>query len=304
MRYEEFKEELIREMRMYVLLHMERPEEYRLEDIGKIYKNNRKMDALCVRRKQDQIGLCVYPEKEYGEYRKGRTLQEIIKNWPGWHQEYSEKYVQAVRQVEQGWSRAKDMLMLRLIQMEQNRNFLQKVPWRKLAGTDLGIMYQIGIDASGSIAVTNALAKLWKVGEEELYQAAWQNLQKEECIFSAGEVIQGDKGVLVRESAPSRTYNPNLCYMVYADRPFGTAAVLNLKVMEAAERFFGKRFFLFPLDTERMILIHEMDSLKIKGTQMYLAERKEEDLEYREESLSNSMYVWEDGKLSLFREHR
>lgn len=251
MRYEEFKEELIREMRMYVLLHLDHPEKYKLEDAGKNYKNNREMDIICVRREQDQIGLCIYPEKEYEEYRKGRTVQEIVKDWPGWRQECPEKYVQAVRQVEQGWSRTKDMLMLRLIQMEQNQNFLQKVPWRKLDGTDLGIMYQMRIDTSGSIAVTNVLAKLWKVGEEELYQAAWQNLQKEDCIFSAGEVMQGTAGVLMRESVPFRAYNQSLCYMVYADCPFGTAAVLNLKVMEAAERFFGKRFFLFPLDTER-----------------------------------------------------
>jgi len=64
MRYEEFKEELLREMRLYVMLQMPHPEEYRIEDLGKCYKNNLKQDEICVYREQDDAGVCVYPEKD------------------------------------------------------------------------------------------------------------------------------------------------------------------------------------------------------------------------------------------------
>ena len=122
-----------------------------------------------------------------------------------------------------------------------------------------------------------------------------------ECVFSAGELIQGQDGPLLREMEPLKTegflYNPELCYAVYADRQFGAAAVLNRKVMEGVESFLGRKFFLFPLNTERMVLIHEEDHRLMEKTLVYLGERQEEGVDV-ENDLSNSMYVWEEGKLS------
>ena len=46
MRYEEFKEELLREMRLYVMLQMPHPEEYRIVDLGKCFMNNIEQDVI------------------------------------------------------------------------------------------------------------------------------------------------------------------------------------------------------------------------------------------------------------------
>lgn len=304
MRYEEFKEELMKELRTYVLLHEEHPEEYIIEDIGKSYKNNMETDTICVRRAGDGAGKSVNPEKEHEEYRSGRTLREIVEDWPGWRTELPENYKKAAKEIEQGWERMKEKLMIRLIHVDQNRHLLQRVPWRKLEHIDLGIMYQIKIDADSSTAVTRLIAKMWNVTEEELYQTAYQNLQEEECVFSAGELIPGPEGPQLRETEPLKTegflYNPKLWYAVYADRLFGAAAVLNRKVMKGAESFFGRKIFLFPLNTERMMLIHEEDHRLLEKTLVYLRERQEEGADVENE-LSNSMYVWEEGKLSLLK---
>lgn len=302
MRYEEFKEELLKELRTYILLHEEHPEEYIIEDIGKCYKNNMEMDEFCVYRTWDSVGKCIYPEAEYEEYRSGRTLREIVKDWPGWRTEPPENYAKAVEEIEKGWEQMKEKIVLRLIHVDQNKHLLQQVPWRELEHTDLGIMYQIMVDADSGMAVTRLIAKMWNVTEEELYQTAYQNLQEEECIFSVGELIPGPEGPQMRETEPLKTegflYNPELWYAVYADRLFGAAAVLNRKVMEEVESFFGRKFFLFPLNTERMMLIHEEDHMLLEKTLVYLRERQEEgvDVEY---DLSNSMYVWEEGRISL-----
>ena len=304
MRYEEFKEDLLKELRIYVLLNKEHPEEYIIEDIGKSYKNNVERDTICVRRKGDNVGKCVYPEMNYEEYRDGRTLQEIVKDWPGWRKELPENYKKTAEEIVQGWEQMKEKIMLRLIHINQNRHLLQRVPWRELEHTDLGILYQIKIDADSSTVVTSSIAKMWKVSEEELYQTAYQNLQEEACVFSAGELIPGPEGPQLRETEPLKTegflYDPELCYEVYADRQFGAAAVLNRKVMEGAESFFGRKFFLFPLSTERMVLIHEEDHRLLEKTLVYLRERQEEGVDV-ENDLSNSMYVWEEGKLSLLK---
>ena len=90
--------------------------------------------------------------------------------------------------------------------------------------------------------------------------------------------------------------------MVYADRQYGTAAVLTKKVMEDVKNIFGSRFFLFALDTERMVLIHETDHRKMEETLQHLAEKREEHPEDVEFELSNNMYVWEEGRLSLFEQ--
>ena len=100
MRYEEFKEELMKELRTYVLLHEEHPEEYIIEDIGKSYKNNMETDTICVRRAGDGAGKSVNPEKEYEEYRSGRTLREIVEDWPGWRTELPENYKKAAKEIE------------------------------------------------------------------------------------------------------------------------------------------------------------------------------------------------------------
>ena len=238
MKYEEFKEELLKELRTYILLHEEHPEEYIIEDIGKCYKNNMEMDEFCVYRTWDSVGKCIYPEAEYEEYRNGRTLREIVKDWPGWRTEPPENYEKAVEEIEKGWEQMKEKIVLRLIHVDQNKHLLQRVPWRELEHTDLGIMYQIMIDADSGMAVTRLIAKMWNVTEEELYQTAYQNLQEEECVFSAGELIPGPEGLQLRETEPLKTegflYNPELWYAVYADRQFGAAAVLNRKIMKGA----------------------------------------------------------------------
>lgn len=304
MRYEEFKEELLKELRTYILLHEEHPEEYIIEDIGKCYKNNMEMDEFCVYRTWDSVGKCIYPEAEYEEYRNGRTLREIVKDWPGWRTEPPENYAKVVEEIEKGWEQMKEKIVLRLIHVEQNKHLLQRVPWRELEHTDLGIMYQIMIDADSGMAVTRLIAKMWNVTEEELYQTAYQNLQEEECVFSAGELIPGPEGLQLRETEPLKTegflYNPELWYAVYADRQFGAAAVLNRKIMKGAESFFGRKFFLFPLNRDRMMLIHEEDHRLLEKTIMYLRERQEEGVDV-ENDLSNSMYVWEEGKLSFLK---
>ena len=198
----------------------------------------------------------------------------------------------------------KEKIVLRLIHVDQNKHLLQRVPWRELEHTDLGIMYQIMIDADSGMAVTRLIAKMWNVTEEELYQTAYQNLQEEECVFSAGELIPGPEGLQLRETEPLKTegflYNPELWYAVYADRQFGAAAVLNRKIMKGAESFFGRKFFLFPLNRDRMMLIHEEDHRLLEKTIMYLRERQEEGVDV-ENDLSNSMYVWEEGKLSFLK---
>lgn len=304
MKYEEFKEELLKELRTYILLHEEHPEEYIIEDIGKCYKNNMEMDEFCVYRTWDSVGKCIYPEAEYEEYRNGRTLREIVKDWPGWRTEPPENYEKAVEEIEKGWEQMKEKIVLRLIHVDQNKHLLQRVPWRELEHTDLGIMYQIMIDADSGMAVTRLIAKMWNVTEEELYQTAYQNLQEEECVFSAGELIPGPEGLQLRETEPLKTegflYNPELWYAVYADRQFGAAAVLNRKIMKGAESFFGRKFFLFPLIRDRMMLIHEEDHRLLEKTIMYLRERQEEGVDV-ENDLSNSMYVWEEGKLSFLK---
>ena len=304
MKYEEFKEELLKELRTYILLHEEHPEEYIIEDIGKCYKNNMEMDEFCVYRTWDSVGKCIYPEAEYEEYRNGWTLREIVKDWPGWRTEPPENYEKVVEEIEKRWEQMKEKIVLRLIHVDQNKHLLQRVPWRELEHTDLGIMYQIMIDADSGMAVTRLIAKMWNVTEEELYQTAYQNLQEEECVFSAGELIPGPEGLQLRETEPLKTegflYNPELWYAVYADRQFGAAAVLNRKIMKGAESFFGRKFFLFPLNRDRMMLIHEEDHRLLEKTIMYLRERQEEGVDV-ENDLSNSMYVWEEGKLSFLK---
>lgn len=305
MTYGEFKEELLKELRLYALLNEERSEEYIIEDIGKCYKNNLAMDAICVRRAGDGVGKCLYPEKGYKEYQNGRTIREMVKDWPGWKARLPESYTKAVEGIKQGWEQMKEKIMIRLVHVDQNRHLLQRVLWRELENTDLGIMYQIRVDEESSMAVTRPIAEMWKIGEEEVYQAAYQNLQEEDCIFSAGELIKGVAGPLLKETEPLKTegflFDPELYYAVYADRQFGAAAVLNRKLMEEVESYFGRKFFLFPLSTEQMVLIHEADSVRLEKTLLYLAEKEKKGSDDVEKDLSNSMYVWEDGKLSLLK---
>ena len=135
MKYEEFKEELLKELRTYILLHEEHPEEYIIEDIGKCYKNNMEMDEFCVYRTWDSVGKCIYPEAEYEEYRNGRTLREIVKDWPGWRTEPPENYEKAVEEIEKGWEQMKEKIVLRLIHVDQNKHLLQRVPRNELSRT-------------------------------------------------------------------------------------------------------------------------------------------------------------------------
>ena len=156
------------------------PEEYKDAEV-KIHpakKVNRTLDALSVIKDDSRVFPSMYVDEMYEKYQACGNL-EIVLQAAAW------KYAQTAdrekgRELEMDLGQFKDKVIMCLVNTEQNRELLEDVPNR--AFQDLSVIYQWVIDSApnaiDSIIVSNKLAEIAGMTEEQLFQCAVHNTRR------------------------------------------------------------------------------------------------------------------------------
>ena len=187
MTYEEFKDAVASQIKEHL------PAEYddATISITSVLKNNSlRLDGLTIRREDDTVCPNIYLNQFYEQYEDGRELEDILSD------------IARVRQSHEGpldldvaaitdFASIKDKIRVKLINSEQNTEYLQDKPHMDIA--DLSAIYYIdlGADDCGNMTtvITDNLLSLYGISVDELHQIAISNIGSQARFCSMFEVL-------------------------------------------------------------------------------------------------------------------
>lgn len=166
MSYQEFLDEVVQILReMYPTCTVE------ITDVTKI--NNIPLKGLVIREQNTNIAPTIYMEGFYKCYKWNWKMEDII-------QKIKLTYEETVRPQKldlsffRDFTLAKERIVYRLINAEQNKELLQKIPHRRF--WDLAICYSYAFHSEelgdGTILIHNSHMSMWQVDEDELMKVA------------------------------------------------------------------------------------------------------------------------------------
>lgn len=175
MTYEMFKDEVVEEFKKYL------PEQYtgmkvKIESVDKV---NRQMDGihLCDPEKKTNVYPTLYINDMYEHYKECEDLQNVLQSAAD-RMEWAMKEMPQIPAID--LDNARDNIVFQLINTEQNKEMLSKMPHREFQ--DLSIIYRwvVKIDGDGiqSTVVKDSLAERLGLNEEQLFKLAVENTRR------------------------------------------------------------------------------------------------------------------------------
>lgn len=277
------------------------PLEYRDAEINisPAQKVNRTMDGLSIYKSGDtQIFPTIYVEDMYRHYQSCNDLEAVLRQSAGKYAEMQDR----VKEFKTDFSMEhfKDNVVMCLVNTEQNRELLVDVPNR--AFHDLSVIYRWGIegipDAAGSVMVTDSVAKMAGVTEEELFRCASENTRRinpvsiitmQELLFETMSLPPELKSMFVQKKSPGE----NMWIITNENRYNGAVSMLYEENLHELAEKLGDDLFILPSSIHEVIAV---PAGMAEGNPAYLAEMVHDvnmgEVEL-EERLSNSVYHYD-----------
>ena len=277
------------------------PLEYRDAEINisPAQKVNRTRDGLSIYKSGDtQIFPTIYVDDMYRHYQSCNDLEAVLRQSAGKYAEMQDR----VKEFKTDFSMEhfKDNVVMCLVNTEQNRELLADVPNR--AFHDLSVIYRWVIegipDAAGSVMVTDSVAKMAGVTEEELFRCASENTRRinpvsiitmQELLFEAMSLPPELKSMFVQKKSPGE----NMWIITNENRYNGAVSMLYEENLHELAEKLGDDLFILPSSIHEVIAV---PAGMAEGNPAYLAEMVHDvnmgEVEL-EERLSNSVYHYD-----------
>ena len=145
--------------------------------IQEIIKNNdTHYDGLTILSNQLNISPTIYLNFYFKQYLKGRSLEEICHDILSVYEENRPSGNIDISFFT-NYEQVKNRIVFKLINYEQNKNLLKKIPHIKIL--DLAIIFNCLVDAdetgNATILIYNQHLSLWNITKDDLYHLAMKN---------------------------------------------------------------------------------------------------------------------------------
>ena len=148
--------------------------------ISPVLKNNGiERIGLSIQGNESNVCPVIYLEYYYESYQSGREFDDIVKEIEG---EKKKNCISGMVDMSffKDWSVAQGKITLKLINYEENKKLLERLPHRKFL--DMAIVYQYvmetGQKESATVLINYFHMKIWEVQERDLYECACRNYRK------------------------------------------------------------------------------------------------------------------------------
>jgi len=264
--------------------------------VEKIVKNNDyTYDGVCIRSEKGEI-FPVVPlkllEEKYKEEKNMEPLVETFRKSINSELKMNFWFIMEYENV-------RDSIMLRVVNYDMNRGFLETVPHRRYL--DLAVAYMVEIpDKEDMNKVYNAMVsdKLmaeWGITEEELYETARKNYfaKRPTVIKDMRTVLLELMGIDVDdEEFPEDDREPNMYVMSNSNNKHGAVAILDIDTIRRLAGRLGRNLYLLPSSTHELVIIPEYEEADEK-TFLALIRDTNENVICRMEWLSHNMYYYD-----------
>lgn len=289
MEYCEFKEML----RAALEKHFEGAAEVSVTTQQKL--NHVDKEAITIREKEKEVFKNISLDGLYLAYSVtedfGRCVEEIISIC-------SEKEIASREDVPMVWDAAKEKVQMRLVKKEWNCKMLENVPyWEYL---NFAVVFCVLIvqteEMNAVVTVNNEMAKEWKVGLDQLWEAAWENLGKEKfSIEDMTTILSKGLGIDLSETGEEECpCSGELYVMSNQSKSYGARAVLRKDMLRNFAKEQKSSFYLLPCSVHEWLLCRDNGELDAKELKRMVCEvNGNPGVIYPEECLSDSVYYYD-----------
>lgn len=190
------------------------------------------------------------------------------------------------------WENVKDLVYPVLLSVKENWLLLESLVWRPML--DLSISYIIRMEIGEgepplSTRITETLFDTWGISEEQLYQQAMENLEKETPVLIHMDslslaVLSGKKPKEAERVEKEKTYILSNFAWYY-----GTSMILNKKYLKKISQ--GCSFYLLPATLHEIMLIGDSKRLSARSMNA-MAELGNREVR-KEEQFQNHAYYYD-----------
>lgn len=259
-----------------------------------IPKNNELLQTATVRFGDDSIGVVIYPGSYYNDWRSGAKMEDIISHIKN-NILTMEKPNITIESINR--NAAPEHLRTAIVGYERNKDWLQKVPYEKIA--DMAVFAKWDIDNNASAKVTNEMMALLQMTKEEILQIAKESTAKKMELTPMHEVLQGmltNNGIgdelaeaMVIESAP------NHLQVLSNERAIdGAALIADSKVMKGVREKIGEDFYILPSSIHEVLILPKSGADEVEELKEMVRTINQEQIPLQDQ-LTNNVYEF-DGK--------
>ena len=251
-----------------------------------------------IKEKGRELGITVYLDQYYQDYLRGESLFEICSDLLSLYRENQFPDIHTSALMDYG--KMKGTLRTRLVGREQNAAFLEIGPY-KMHPVGAEVVYaELARNRDGTcgMRVTHELLEQWGVPEQELFETALENCQKEEGI-RFGTIMSEVEEITGMEMPEDDPIDKSGLYVLTNQfRDQGAAVLLYPGVLEEVYKKMEGDFYILPSSVHEVLILS-------KETEFMPAELKRIVMEVNqkqvapEERLGNDVYEFqgETGRL-------
>ena len=302
MNYEDFKNEVAKRIKEFL------PEKYAdaVISIATVTKNNdQKLDGLMIKHADSNICPNIYLNSYFSQYEDGRQLEDILKAIVEVRISHEMPQDFDVSRLT-NFDTVKERITCRLVNAEQNAEYLSDKPHTMIA--DLAVTYYviIGKDGNGTMTapVTNHLMEDYGVDAKTLHQIAKDNMESlnTTTFKSLSEVMIEMIGA---EGAELMGVNPSpeeeqLYVLSNIDQLHGAAALLNDTKMSEINARFPNGFYILPSSVHEVLIVPKTELTDLKTLEDMVREINATQVAL-EDRLSDHVYAYDAKERSIVR---
>lgn len=250
--------------------------------IMEVCKNNGvKKKGLMVKAKDCNMAPTVYLEEFYGEYKRGKTLEEIAEAVVGVYRD--NHTVQGFHMEDfKDFKQMKSQLVFRVVNYEKNAEILKNSPY--ITFLDLAIVpyisFQVDESNWGSILVKNEHLNLWGITNENVMKIAAENTPKlmqpqirkmedtiRQLLASGGGEDTKEYEKLLEEMEESENKVP-MYVLTNGKNLYGATCMIYDGVIEMFAEEMGEDIYILPSSIHEVILLpvsKALNSMELKA---------------------------------------
>lgn len=290
--YEEFKDAVASQIKDYL------PVEYANSDvtIHSVLKNNAtRLDGLSIKKTESNICPNIYLNQYYTDYEDGREIEDILSDIAHVRQMNDAPADLDVSSITD-FSRIKNKIAAKLINTNQNREYLEDKPHTDIA--DLSAVYYIDLrsDSLGNMTtvITDSLLAQYDITLEKLHEIAIQNMGSKARFCNMFEILSE----LMSDSLPQDEFCPadNMIFVLTNESKLnGAAMILCPETMDKIAELVGSSYYILPSSIHETLVVPFSDGMNVDELKNMVHEVNSTQLS-ADEILSDSVYIYDYDK--------
>lgn len=274
-------------------------------DICDVNRNNGQVvTGLSIRQEHKELAKVQYLEQYYEEHKKGIEVEEIASGLAAGYIAGPDLEISLKDLLD--YDAVKSKLVVRLINLERNRDLLKKIPYVQVH--DLAavfyILYEVDQEGQCSSVVKDEYLKVWGIDLATLMKTALENSQRSLPVSfrPINNIMLGMAGLPDGMTMEELEGIPSSFY-VLSNRHglYGAAVALYPGVLQKIADYMGHDLMLLPSSTHEFLVVNKNCEIGLEEALEMVSEINRTEVSL-EDFLADSVYIFEKdtGKVKVF----